>query len=222
MARNDLNDERLFSRLVQGDKESLRPLMERYGDALVRYVNASIHDSDMAEDIMIEAFSRMLVKAPRLREGGFKPYLYKTARNLAFRHLKERSRFMSLDDMPQEPADERRTEDGVLADERRRALYRHLRQIPADYREALYLVYIEEMSYDEAGAVMRKTRKQVDNLVQRGKRAVKALMEEERAQSAPTTAAVGAPAKANVAGKPTRRMGEGIASASPLPRMRRA
>ena len=29
----------------------------------------------------------MLVKRPRLREGGFKPYLFKTARNLALRHL---------------------------------------------------------------------------------------------------------------------------------------
>ena len=70
-------------------------------------------------------------------------------------------------------------EDAVLRNERVRELYHCLDRIPADYREALYLVYIEDMSYDEAAAVMRKTRKQVDNLVTRGKRAMRQLMEGE-------------------------------------------
>lgn len=35
------------------------------------------------------------------------------------------------------------------------------------------------MSYNEAGAIMRKTRKQVDNLVSRGKKAMRNLLGEE-------------------------------------------
>ena len=177
MRRGD--DEALFERLVAGDQECLRPMMERYGDALTLYVNGYVHDVDAAEDMMIEAFSRMLVKRPRLREGGFKPYLYKTARNLAMRHLRLRARFMSVDDLGREPASGERVEDGILRDERARALYRCLEKIPPDYREALYLVYIEDMSYDEAGAIMRKTRKQVDNLVLRGKAAMRKQLGEE-------------------------------------------
>ena len=174
-----VTNERLFERLVAGDQECLRPLMERYGDALTLYVNGYVHDLDAAEDLMIEAFSRMLVKRPRLRESGFKPYLYKTARNLALRHLQLRARFMGIDDLDCELASGERIEDGILQDERARALYRCLEKIPSDYREALYLVYIEGMSYDEAGAIMRKTRKQVDNLVSRGKRAMRPLLAEE-------------------------------------------
>ena len=172
-------DETLFERLVAGDQECLRPLMERYGDVLTLYVNGYVHDIDAAEDTMIEAFSRMLVKRPRLREGGFKPYLYKTARNLALRYLRLRARFMSADDLGNEPASGERVEDGILRDERARALYRCLEKVAPDYREALYLVYIEGMSYDEAGAIMRKTRKQVDNLVSRGKKAMRPLLTEE-------------------------------------------
>ena len=173
------NDEALFERLAAGDQECLRPLMERHGDALTLYANGYVHDIDAAEDLMIEAFSRMLAKRPRLREGGFKPYLYKTARNLALRHLQLRARFMSVEDLDREPASGERAEDGILQDERTRALYRCLGEIPPDYREALYLVYIEGMSYDEAGAVMRKTRKQVDNLVSRGKGAMRKKLGEE-------------------------------------------
>lgn len=175
----EVSDEKLFERLVAGDQECLRPLMERYGDALTLYVNGYVRDIDTAEDLMIEAFSRMLIKQPRLREGGFKPYLYKTARNLALRHMQLRARFMSMEDLAGELAGGERIEDGILEDERARALYRCLAKIPPDYREALYLVYIEDMSYDEAGAIMRKTRKQIDNLVQRGKKAMRPLLAEE-------------------------------------------
>ncbi len=175
----EVSDERLFEELVAGNRECLRPLMERYGDACTLYVNGYVHDIDTAEDLMIEAFSRMLAKRPRLYAGGFKPYLYKTARNLALRHIRLRGRFMSMEDLNVEPEGGEHVEDNILRDERARALYRCLANIAPDYREALYLVYIEGMSYDEAGAVMSKTRKQVDNLVQRGKNAMRPLLAEE-------------------------------------------
>ena len=174
-----ITDERLFEQLVAGDQEALRPLMECYGDALTLYVNGYVHDLDTAEDIMIEAFSRMIIKRPQLSEGGFRLYLYKVARNLALRHVRLRARFMNIGDLDEEPESDERVEDGILHDERARALYRCLDKIPADYREALYLVYIENMSYDDAGAIMRKSRKQVDNLVQRGKAAMRKQLGEE-------------------------------------------
>ena len=180
MKRGD--DESLFEQLVAGDQDCLRPLMERYGDALTLYANGYVRDIDTAEDLMIEAFSRMLAKRPRLHVGGFRPYLYKTARNLALRHIRLRGRFMSMEGLAIEPEDGERVEEGILRDERARTLYRCLAKIIPDYREALYLVYIEGMSYDEAGAIMRKTRKQIDNLVQRGKRAMRALLAEEGVQ----------------------------------------
>ena len=92
------NDETLFTRLLNGDEASLRPLMERHGDACLLYVNGYVHDIDAAEDLMIEAFSRMLAKRPHLHVGGFKPYLFKTARNLALRHLRRRGKFMNVDE----------------------------------------------------------------------------------------------------------------------------
>ena len=86
---------------------------------------------------------------------------------------------MSVDDLGDVAEDGERVEDSLLRDERDRALYRCLEKIPADYREALYLVYIEDMSYEKAGVIMRKTRKQVDHLVERGKKAMRPLLAEE-------------------------------------------
>lgn len=176
--RVEQDDERLFERCLRNDDRALRALMERYGDPLTLYLNGYVHDLDTAEDLMIEAFSRLLAFRPRLREGGFKPYLYKAARNLALRHERERRRTLSLEALELDIESQERVEEDVLTTEGQLALYHALALVPAAYREALYLVYLEGMSYDEAGAVMHKSRKQVDNLVQRGKRAMRPLLEE--------------------------------------------
>ena len=97
----------------------------------------------------------------------------------ALRLLRMRGRFMGLDELGGDPEDVMRVEEEVLCDERSRALYRCMDRVNPDYREALYLVYIEGMSYDEAGAVMHRTRKQVGNLVRRGKQAMRSLLAEE-------------------------------------------
>ena len=39
---------------------------------------------------MIDVFAYLLAKRPRIRAGGFKPYLYKSARNMALRHKSRR------------------------------------------------------------------------------------------------------------------------------------
>ena len=41
---------------------------------------------------------------------------------------------------------------------------------------ALYLVYFEELSYADTAKVMKKTTKQVDNLLYRGKAALRNLL----------------------------------------------
>ena len=173
----DESDEKLFEQSLLGDDHALRMLMERHGDALTYYLNGYVRDLVEAEDLMIEAFSRMIIRHPALRAGGFKPYLYKVARNLALHRGRERSRVFSIEDLNLEPQMEEHIEEQLLSTEDARELYSCLDRIPAEYREALFLVYLEGMSYDEAGAVMRKTRKQVDNLVQRGKRAARELLE---------------------------------------------
>lgn len=174
-----MSDEALYQAYLAGDELGLRTLMERYGDPITYYVHGYIHDVHYAEDLMIEAFSRVIAKRPRLREGGFRPYLYKTARNLALRHVERDARVFSLDDIAHDLQDEARTESVIVKNEARSALYRCLGKLPKDYREALYLVYFENMSYAEAAKVMGKTRKQVDNLVSRGKSSMRMLLEQE-------------------------------------------
>ena len=49
---------------------------------------------------------------------------------------------------------------------------------PEDMAEALYLMYFEDLSYEEIARVMKVSKKQVDNLLYRGKKQLRAILEE--------------------------------------------
>ena len=176
-----ISDEAAYRRYLDGEQKAADLLVEKYGDALTLYINGYLKDMHEAEDLMIEAFSRIFAKErPITGAGAFQVYLYKTARNLALRHRKKQGlnllRFEELDFEPQGdvPAD---TE--LSRKERYRRLYDALEKLKAEYREALYLVYFEEMSYRNAATVMNKSEGQITKLVYRGKQSLKATLEQE-------------------------------------------
>jgi RNA polymerase sigma factor (sigma-70 family) len=134
-----------------------------------------------AEDLMIEAFSRICAKEPRFTEGGFRPYLYKTARNLALRFASKNRlrRHFGFEDAETEPESGELLERVVQTRELNSTLRLCMEKLNPDYREALYLTYFEGLSRRQAAAVMGKSEKQLENLVFRGKKSLRALLESE-------------------------------------------
>ena len=181
MADSDVNDITLYQRFLSGDDSGLQRLMERYGNSLTLYIDGYLHDIHEAEDLMIEAFAYFVAKRPRLRDDGFRAYLYKSARHLALRCLqkKRRKQLFSFDDLEQEPESDVLRETRVQTDERNRILWRCMDELAPAYREALYLVYFEGMRHAEAAAVMRKTEKQIADLVYRGRASLRKTLERE-------------------------------------------
>lgn len=181
MADSDVNDITLYQRFLSGDDSGLQRLMERYGNSLTLYIDGYLRDIHEAEDLMIEAFAYFVAKQPRLRDDGFRAYLYKSARHLALRCLqkKRRKQLFSFDDLEQEPESDVLLETLVQTDERNRILWRCMDELAPAYREALYLVYFEGMRHAEAAAVMRKTEKQIADLVYRGRASLRKTLERE-------------------------------------------
>ena len=181
MADPDENYITLYQRFLSGDDSGLQRLMERYGNSLTLYIDGYLHDIHEAEDLMIEAFAYFVAKRPRLRDDGFRAYLYKSARHLALRCLqkKRRKQLFSFDDLEQEPESDVLLETLVQTDERNRILWRCMDELAPAYREALYLVYFEGMRHAEAAAVMRKTEKQIADLVYRGRASLRKTLERE-------------------------------------------
>ena len=173
-------DEAAYRRYLSGDEAGAEQLVRKYGDALKSYINGFIHDSHESEDLMIEAFALLFAKERAIcGDGAFRAYLYKTARNLTIRHGKRRFPLFSMDELPFEPHSDARADAELMRSERLRGLERAMNGLKAEYREALYLVYFEEMSYREAAAVLEKSERQLTNLVFRGKASLKAILDRE-------------------------------------------
>lgn len=149
-----ISDEMAYREYLEGREESADILVDRYGDALTYYINGYIHDIHESEDLMIEAFARVFAKErPIDGKGSFRAYLYKTARNLTIRHTqKHKLWFLHLDEA--------------------------MAKLKTEYREALYLVSIEGMSYSEAGKILGKSEQQMTNLVHRGKKSLRKILEQ--------------------------------------------
>ena len=176
-----ISDETAYRRYLDGEQNAADLLVEKYGDALTLYINGYLKDMHEAEDLMIEAFSQIFAKErPVTGAGAFKAYLYKTARNLALRHRKKhRLSFLRFDELDFEPQSDVPADTELCRSERSRQLYDALEKLKAEYREALYLVYFEDMSYRNAATVMNQSEGQITKLVYRGKQSLKAILEQE-------------------------------------------
>ena len=173
-------DEKLYQQYLAGD-EAADELVARYGDTLALYIHGFLGDLHEAEDLMIEAFALMFAKPrPVSEQGSFRGYLFRIGRNLAGRHRqKHRLWLLSLEELTFEPKSEVLAETPFYGEERKRQLYEAMEKLKDDYREALYLVYFEDMSYRQAASVMGKSESQITKLVYRGKQSLKIILEKE-------------------------------------------
>lgn len=184
---DELGDSELYESFrMNGDIPSYDRLMIRYGDSLILYLNGYTHDLQDAEDLMIEAFARIMVKRPRIKDGAFKAYLYKTARNLASRFHEKQSHFQTFgfDDLSEEIADHVLTEELLNDKHRKEVLHLCLDRIDPRMKEALWLFFFEDLSYEQIADVMKLRRKQVDHLLERGKKQMKEELEKEGIEDA--------------------------------------
>ena len=159
-----VSDETAYRKYLAGDEAAAQLLVERYGDALTLYINGVLGDIHEAEDLMIEAFAHIFARERPIQDGCFKAYLYKTG---------------PLEELPFELPDEALAETGLFQNEQHQQLYAALGKLKKEYRETLFLVYFEELSYRQAAQVLGRTEQQVTNLVYRGKQQLKQLLEQE-------------------------------------------
>ena len=176
-----LTDEQLYERHFQGEREAAEQLVERYGDSLIRYINGYISDYHESEDLMIETFAQMFAKMrPVTSNYCFKAYLYKTARNLSVRHCRKKQfPVLDLQQAEFEVSGVISADVHLLKKEQDRQLLQAMEMIKDEYREVLYLLYFEDMKYEEAGRVMGKSVSQITNLAHRAKKSIKKILEKE-------------------------------------------
>ncbi|MBO4399715.1 MAG: sigma-70 family RNA polymerase sigma factor [Lachnospiraceae bacterium] len=167
-------DEVLFERVrKKKDNDALRELLIRYREELCFFLQGIVHNPEDAEDLMLDAYAAASSGTARFDgRSSFKTWLFAIGRNLALKFLRKQR--LSVSSLKEEMTSDNGTpETEILKTEQNRMLYEALGSIPEDYRQALHLTYFENMSNDEVAVVLDKNKKQVYNLITRGKQALK-------------------------------------------------
>lgn len=162
-----------YRRFLEGDRAAFDSIVNTYRMGLIFFINRFVRNIDTAEDIAIDVFVDILVHPKRYNfKVSLKTYLFMLGRSRALDHLRRR-KFLSLAELPENLADEPQLEEIILRDQRKKALNAALQTLPQQMQQAVHLVYFEDMCYAEAAAVMKKTPKQIDNLLYRAKAALR-------------------------------------------------
>lgn len=144
MSSHDV-DTALMLRVAAGDAQAMNTLFERtYADVRSLCLRLSGR-AELADDLAQETFLRALRYASTFRgESRFSTWVYRIARNVCLDHGRGPAA-VGLDEIA-EPAAETSSRDDLLE--------HAISRLPGDQREALVLVRLHGMRYEEAAPVL--------------------------------------------------------------------
>jgi len=170
-------DEIIYNRFISGRNEAdLRILLERYSESLTLFLYGFVHNMEDAEELMMDAFATVAASRSRFASrSSFKTWLFSIGHKLALMHIrKQHITTLSYEDATDyETQRSDLAELTILEEERNARLYRALEELNPEYRQVLYLIYFEEMTTEEIGHIMGKNKKQIYNLADRGRKALR-------------------------------------------------
>ena len=149
------SDERLLARMLDGDEEAFAALYRGRQGPVYRFALHMTNSVAAAEDITQEVFLALLENGHRFdsSRGSLLSFLYGIARNHALRRIEKNWRQETLMLIEDQSGNE-----DLLDDVMRRETVEQVRQavvsLPPMYREAVVLCYLENLSYEEAAAVL--------------------------------------------------------------------
>ncbi len=179
------NNSRNYRRFLEGDESAAGEIVKELFFNLVFFVDGYVHDVHTAEDIAVEVFSDLFVFKRRFDfRTSLKTYVFMLGRSRALNWIKHRRVItaVALDEAEEVPDEREELCDRLIKDERKRALNAALSSLEPEMRTAVRLVYFEGLSYKETAKVMKKSPKQIDNLLFRAKRELRAILEDEKEQ----------------------------------------
>jgi len=172
-----------YRRFLDGDEAAFECIMKELFHGLVFFIDRIVYDPYAAEDIAIDVFSELIVHKHRYNfKVTLKTYLYMLGRSRAIDYLRRQKQTVELSQVGEIVDESAQLEAMILADEAKRTVNAAISALPKDMQTVIHLIYFEEMTYEEAAKVMKKNRKQIDNLLYRAKKELRTVLGEEGAQ----------------------------------------
>ena len=171
-----------YRRYLDGDDTGITEIIRDYKDGLTLYINGYVNNIFTAEDLMEDTFFKLASKRPRFSgKSAFKTWLYAIARNVALDYLRKNAKTLDepIEEFSNYLAEESDVEKEYLIKEQKIFLHRTMRELRPEYFQVLYLVYFEDFTNEEIAKIMKKNKRQVENLIYRAKSTLKSELKKE-------------------------------------------
>ncbi len=171
-----------YRRYLDGDDSGLSEIVETYKDGLILYINTFVNNICAAEELAEDTFFRLITKKPRFSgKCSFKTWLYTIGRNVAVDHIRHSSKLSNtpIEDMENYIFDEQCLEESYIKEERKMTVHKALSKLSPDYRQILWLIYFEELSNKDAARIMKKSPRQITDLLYHAKLSLKNILTKE-------------------------------------------
>ncbi len=171
-----------YRRFLEGDENGIIEIIRDYKDGLILFLNGFTQNICVAEELMEETFVRLLVKKPKFSPRySFKTWLYTIGRNTAIDYLRRNSKSVNMTDeeMQNILSEKESIEQAYIREEEKIVVHRAMSKLNSEYRQVLYLMFFEDFSTEQISAVMKKSKRQIGNLIYRAKMSLKSQLEKE-------------------------------------------
>jgi RNA polymerase sigma-70 factor, ECF subfamily len=158
-----VTDDVLLRKSARGDEAAFTELYRRYQAPLFRFALRMAGNRWAAEEIVQDVFMT-LMRDPKkfdVERGTLGGYLYGIARNRIMKHQERLPRELPLDLEVEEGnatlakwSDEKTPAQWAELKQRREMVRHAVMQLPVEFREAIVLCELEELSYEEAAAAL--------------------------------------------------------------------
>jgi RNA polymerase sigma-70 factor (ECF subfamily) len=188
MMNDQATDEELLAASCAGQPEAFGLLVRRYESRLFGLLWGLVRHREVSRDLFQETWLRAYAARTKFRGNSrFSTWLYAIAVNQARNWKRNQKASLSLDDQAQEG----KSWGGLLRDRQPGPLEALVKQewqeryvdaaarLPEKYREVFVMIYQQEMSYEEAAAVVNQRVPYVRTLAFRAIQKMKVLLKEK-------------------------------------------
>ena len=168
-----------YRRYLAGDNEGLHEIVCAYRTGLLLYLNSLVQNIHIAEELTEDTFFVLMTKRPDFSgKSTFKTWLYAIGCHIAIKHIRKQARQSIVTLESQEYlSDTTDVESSYIRSEQKRQVHQALHRLKPDYRQVLYLSYLEGFSNAEIARIMRRSDKQIRDLLYHAKQALKKELE---------------------------------------------
>ena len=170
-------DWKKYNDYSNGSKEAFEYLYNKYKNKIIFFVFNMIKDYQKAEDIAQETFIYIIQN--KIRDDiSFKYYLFLVARSRALNYLSVEKRREELIEKYIVTAEQKHDDlvDGIIQKESDKELLESIELLKENYKNAVYLVDIEGLSYKETSEILGESLQNTKNKVYRGRKQLRKII----------------------------------------------